>query len=331
MQILFLTSRASDYLQDSLLHGLKSLFGKDVIEYPPKPQLYDDFTGLGSLYGRGFTLYGTLTESVRHSRTEPLSDIQKYDLVIFGSIHRQFDLFWKMHKQLHLDKTALIDGEDVPFLFPLAGIYAKDARIRKVLPLLRKYKYFKREYQKVTLAGIFYKLPMKRYIWPFQMVKSDNIFPISFSIPKEKIVEHAPAKVKLFPSHIVDDEVKSKISGADSSYLFDKEKEYYRDLQAAKFGITTKRSGWDCMRHYEIAANGTIICFRNLNDKESTCAPHGLNESNSISYTNHEDLMQKINQVSEAEYLQMLKATKHWILENTTESRAKQLLSTLGY
>jgi hypothetical protein len=81
-----------------------------------------------------------------------------------------------------------------------------------------------------------------------------------------------------------------------TKYAFQHEKEYYYDLRISKFGITTKRGGWDCLRHYEIAANNAIVCFRNLNEKHDSCAPHGLKVGyNCIDYSNYAELMQKIN------------------------------------
>src|SRR5204863_8665429 len=91
------------------------------------------------------------------------------------------------------------------------------------------------------------------------------------------------AKANLLPRHIVDPEVRARVAGASAAYAFDSEADYYADLQRARFGITTRRSGWDCLRHYEIAANGAVPCFRDLTLKASTCAPHGLGDDNSVS------------------------------------------------
>ena len=73
-------------------------------------------------------------------------------------------------------------------------------------------------------------------------------------------------------SHIVDEEVAERM-GAASSHVFEREADYYRDLQASRFGITTKRTGWDCLRHYEIAANGAVPCFRDLDRKPPPLRP----------------------------------------------------------
>jgi hypothetical protein len=116
------------------------------------------------------------------------------------------------------------------------------------------------------------------------------------------------------------------VGGSVTSYAFDSETEYYADLQASKFGITTKRAGWDCLRHYEIAANGCVPCFRDLDKKPSTCAPHGLNETNCIIYSDYEDLMTKINSIDEDQYRQLQAHSLQWIRENTTIKMAKHIL-----
>lgn len=81
------------------------------------------------------------------------------------------------------------------------------------------------------------------------------IYPISFSIPESKIVETIPEKRKRL-AHIV--------PGDTSTYIFTDEASYYKDYQSAVFGRTCKKSGWDCMRHYEILANGCIPLFTDL-------------------------------------------------------------------
>jgi hypothetical protein len=54
------------------------------------------------------------------------------------------------------------------------------------------------------------------------------------------------------------------IPGVLSTYIFNNEKDYYADYQKSIFGQTCLKAGWDCMRHYEILANGCIPWFKNL-------------------------------------------------------------------
>jgi len=84
------------------------------------------------------------------------------------------------------------------------------------------------------------------------MFCSSNPLPITFSIPEEKIVKSFPKKTK-FLSNLIPGNLKT--------YIYNTEKEYYDEYQSAYFAMTTKKAGWDCMRHYEIIANGCLPYF----------------------------------------------------------------------
>jgi hypothetical protein len=150
---------------------------------------------------------------------------------------------------------------------------------------------------------------------------------ISFGIPEAKIVKQLPAKKKDFAKHIVDPEVAARVPGSYTSYAFTSESEYFKDLQESRFGITTKRSGWDCLRHYEIACNGTVMCFRDLDLKPETCAPHGLSEKNTIIYKNADDLMKRIASISQEEYNRLQAASLEWVKTQTSIELAKRIIS----
>ncbi|MBF8263346.1 MAG: hypothetical protein HW387_1011 [Parachlamydiales bacterium] len=79
--------------------------------------------------------------------------------------------------------------------------------------------------------------------------------PIQFSIPEEKIVTEIPCKdfsfAPLIPSQL-------------STYIYNSEGSYYRDYQRSYYAVTCRKGGWDCLRHYEILANGCIPYFVNL-------------------------------------------------------------------
>jgi glycosyltransferase involved in cell wall biosynthesis len=91
------------------------------------------------------------------------------------------------------------------------------------------------------------------------------VYPISFSIPESKIVTHIPEKSKKF-AHIVPGDV--------STYIYSDEASYYEDYQRSVFGRTKKKAGWDCMRHYEILANGCIPWFEDLDQCPATIMTH---------------------------------------------------------
>ncbi len=87
------------------------------------------------------------------------------------------------------------------------------------------------------------------------------LHPISFSIPADKIVAEIPPKTKL---------LSSLIPGDRSTYIYDTEEAYYDEYKQSLFAKTTKKAGWDCMRHYEILACGAIPYFPDLEECPET-------------------------------------------------------------
>jgi hypothetical protein len=85
-------------------------------------------------------------------------------------------------------------------------------------------------------------------------------YPIGFSIPEEKIIECVKTKKKLLAS---------LIPGDQTTYVFSNEEDYYKEYQESIFALTYKKGGYDCMRHYEILANGCIPWFIGLKDVPS--------------------------------------------------------------
>lgn len=81
------------------------------------------------------------------------------------------------------------------------------------------------------------------------------IFPINFSISEEKIINYIPEKKKI---------LSSLIPGDLKTYIYTNEEDYYNEYKQSFFAITKKKGGWDCMRHYEILANGCIPLFIDL-------------------------------------------------------------------
>jgi len=80
-------------------------------------------------------------------------------------------------------------------------------------------------------------------------------YPLQFGIPEVKLVSDIPKK---------DRDCAIVIPGDASTYIYETESDYYADYQRSYFAITQQKGGWDCMRHYEILANGCIPYFLNL-------------------------------------------------------------------
>jgi len=128
---------------------------------------------------------------------------------------------------------------DLSFLQQVVNVYSKDEvyfidgedHPTPLLELLQFGKYFKRE--RLT----------------------EETLPISFAIPESQLRKLPVHKSK----HLA-----TIIPGNKVTYIFNTEEEYYEDYAQSYFGITCQKSGWDCMRHYEILANKCVPFFTDL-------------------------------------------------------------------
>ena len=85
-------------------------------------------------------------------------------------------------------------------------------------------------------------------------------------------------------------------------------------------------------RHYELAANGCVPCFRLLERKPALCAPHGLEPGrNCLSYTDAEDLLRQVDAVDENRYAELQRGALTWARANSTRARARAFLDQLGF
>lgn len=258
-KVLFVAGgQAPDYQCDMLLHGLRSVLGRSLEETQPLWYMYDDLSQVqqASLYGRGFTIYGRLPREGRTlAPVSPLGDAltnlfqgshtltrrtrrhllrncrwatrlrrnveqRRYDLVIFGSIHRCTDLLDTVLGAYPPDRIAFVDGED-------------ETDLRRDL----------------IGMGIYFKRELTSF--------AEGALPINFAIPQELIVPDVPIKLKDWAT---------VVPGDPATYIFSSESSYYRDYQSSRFAITTKKAGWDCLRHYEILMNGCLPYFPTIRE-----------------------------------------------------------------
>ncbi len=232
MKILFISSsnvkqdsRPNDYMHDTVLHGLREIYGNSVIDYPGVWYMYRDEVkkrnyDIGNLWGKGFTLYNLLSNYQQIDRTdiENKIKINYFDFIIFGSIDKAQLFFDKAINSK--SKIIFVDGNDSPFIN-----------------------------EQITGKGVYFK----------RELISDNIknvYPINFAIPKEKIIHTINPK----PLNIL----APLIPGKYSTYIYENEQDYYQAYQDSIFALTYKKLGWDSLRHYEILMNGCIPLFLNI-------------------------------------------------------------------
>ena len=225
MNILYIATPTPDFLSDTVLHGLRSLFGDLVVDVPKAEQMYVNAPPK-SFHGRGFTLYKTLHgDIIDRSDIEGKIKNKFFDLIIYGCVRscypeNEYLHYWKLVKENYpLNKIFLIDGAD-------------DTKVRSTL--VGEGVYFKREIC---------------FSW------EDHVAPISFSIPKEKIYTGEFDKTRL---------IAPLIPGVESTYIYNDEASYCESYRESMFGLTWKKAGWDCLRHYEIIANGALPLFLDI-------------------------------------------------------------------
>jgi hypothetical protein len=330
-RILFINPNHEDYLADGLFHGLRTLLGPDVVDYPKREFAYDSYPAerRAQLYGRGFSMYALLPDiPVDRVRVLHRALAGEFDLVVFADIWGGFGTFAQLAPELGgRTRLAVLDGADRIEPYPYAGLWWR-RRVWWTLPRAHtRALYFKREITPWTgTFRAYLTLPPQL---ASRLPSIRRMREIAFSFPEEKILAAARGKDRLLASHVVDPEVAERV-GAPTAYAFADERDYYADLQRSKFGITTKRAGWDCLRHYEQAANGCVPCFRELDRKPTRCAPHGLDESNCVIYREAGELLRRLDDINDDAYARLQAGALAWVRANSTRLRAEQFLEACG-
>jgi hypothetical protein len=290
MKVLYITHGSPDYLGDCILHGLYHLLGTDLTHTSPYKEMYQEFTTCQDLlerefYGRGFTLYCTLPKYL-NDNTDIENKIKNryFDYIIYGTITTCDTLYVDLVLSHYFkNEIIILDGDDSQNFHGLFDV-----------------PYFKRELN-TTRSGIY---------------------PISYSIPKEKILTNNNINKSLLIAKFVPLDQSICPGGSKWKYEYKTEKDYYKGYQDAYFGITRKKAGWDCLRHYEILANYCMPYFLDLED----CP-----EMTMTNFPKKQILRAKqIHQIND-EYWDLLNEvfeyTKTYL---TTECAAKYILDTVS-
>jgi hypothetical protein len=254
----------------------------------------------------------------------------EFDLVVFSDIWRTFGLWSEWAPQLagRGIRMAVIDGSDRVEPFPYAGLWWRRPSWWTLPRVQHRALHFKREVTRWTWwFGSYLLLPPRI---AHRLGRLGELRPIAFSIPEERIVSEPPAKEKDWPLHVVDGELAARVGGR-TSHAFDDAAAYHGDLRSSRFGVTTKREGWDALRHYEIAANGAVPCFRDLDRKPPRCAPYGLLDgTNAIAYRDADDLLARVAGLADEQYASLQAGARAWARANTTLLRARSFLKAAG-
>lgn len=313
MRILFVPTKhpdkQGDLLEVSLFHGLRSILGENFVDYPKKKIMYHDFsdTQKHTLHGRGFSY---LTHPVM-DLTDKQRNLQVgFDVTLYGDGHMYGEgRIFEIEKYSN-NNVWVIDGHDLHGHAP-----------RKIL------------HNGDEVIGVQYKKCFKR-----ELVEDNQelVYPTGFGIPVHRIRSISfNNKKQLFQKTAPDNSMFNMVTdvgGGFSHHRFQSEEDYYNDIQQSWFGLTCKKGGWDCMRHYEIIAAGTVLLFRDYDKKHSLCSPQKLP---CLSYSSKEELetiMNRlvINNTPTEEYIYWLHEQRKWLYSyGTTEARALNIVKVL--
>ena len=229
---------------------------------------------------------------------------KKFDFVLYGDGH----IYGEEPFKEEIDKLAthgvwIIDGHD------LYG-YAKE----------------KINYNGETVIGTQFDNCFKRELVD---LSKKNVYETGFGIPKHRIREiDLSIKDQLFqktaPAHAL-----FQNENINSGYIFTEEEEYYDDMSRSWFGLTSKKGGWDCLRHYEIMSAGALLLFRDYKNKPPRCSPQDLPCFSYSTPQELRDLMSRlvVDNTPTREYKEMLHEQRKWLEDNgTTNARANKVL-----
>lgn len=106
-----------EYLDDAMLHGMRSLFGEQLVDYPRMWFMYQDSFGPGkcdisTICARGFTYYGKLTDDLVDRNDLPAKIARNYfDLAIMHSWYPS-ELTDLVLQHMPPSKIVWLDGRD---------------------------------------------------------------------------------------------------------------------------------------------------------------------------------------------------------------------------
>jgi hypothetical protein len=253
MKILYLSGLGEDYLSDLSLHGITELnHSIDLIN--KKSFLFNDYPKekKTQLYGMGFTYSGLIDSNkvrlIDSKIAKKRIKTKYYDLIIFPEVHKFSKLL--LYSIIYNNKVAVLDGEDDIFFsiskqfFAYSILYSiKNFRLA---PIFKFY---------IRTRILFFLHGKKVTFFKRELLPGQNALPISFAIPEEKINIDSFNKTRMMS--ILNPCIRE-------TYIYKGEAEYYQGYKDSYFGLTKKKGGWDCLRHYEILANDCIPYFPDL-------------------------------------------------------------------
>lgn len=231
-------AQGPDYLADMIAHFFYVTYRQEARLFTNSHPLYlfDDYPANVDLYGKGFSVYRKIPSEIRHGITLQDNSLivswiskRKYSKIAWTSVRRNCSfLEHALRAGYSKHDLVLIDGEDdtiIPNAF-------------RQVPIPSITTYYKRE---LTDEG------MSRGAKPisFKFPSINTVYTRDYRMDKNQILATCDPRFT-------------------ASYIYNSELDYYQGYGNALFAFTTKKAGWDCLRHYEILACGCLPVFVNI-------------------------------------------------------------------
>lgn len=230
MKVLFISKAdLPDFQNDMVFHGAKTILGENIIDANKMWYMYsDDKEKYWNIRvpnnGKSYGRGFTLYGHFQSDNTDRENIEDKIREKYFDKI-----IYGSIHRCQDYFELVSKNYSEKDIIF----IDGED-HTGIISSLIGKGKYFKRE--------LIYNT-------------TETLKPINFAIPSKWIVNSVPTKTIGFATII---------PGDIRTYIYDNEIDYFNGYKQSYFGVTTKKGGWDCLRHYEILMNGCIPFFPDL-------------------------------------------------------------------
>jgi len=234
MKILFISNFLEpDYLNDCFYNGLATLQKKFPSEYEVTLSNLPEY--MLDSYPKTESLYGRGFSLYGYMDHHPRVSFNCFEEII----NKQFDIV--IYGSIRRDQRWL---EQILSIYDKDSIICLDGEDHAYVDdfLAEKTRYYKREI----------------------LDDRTDVLPISFAIPKEKVFTSRIDKSELF-AHTTHE-------GGPEKYTYTNEYDYYISYAQSYYGTTSKKGGWDCLRHYEILASYCLPHFVDI----AACPPNVL-------------------------------------------------------
>lgn len=219
-----------DYMNDAVYHGMIDSGLFDVYEYGNPYYMLRSCSNINTIYGKGFTMFGKLHHT---------PNVEPHNVIEEKIKNKFYDIivYGCAYKGIH------------PFKELVASNYSKNnVHVIDGCDLSDNF-------------SIIHGFNEFATIWKTSLTSLDYGNPIQFAIPESQLIKYKPHKNKLFSLYDP-----RKVS----TYLYNSEKDYYKNYATSYYGVVTKRAQWNTMRVLEILANKCVPYFIDLENLPDT-------------------------------------------------------------